>query len=197
MRSEAPPLLPIFRSRHQADLLNWLLLHPDREYTLTDLATRLGVPLTTLHREAQRLVDARLLLDRSLGRSRLLRANPSHRATAPLTQLLLVTFGPHIVVEDEFASVDGVDRVLIYGSWAARYRGEPGPPPADLDILVIGTPAREDVYAAADRVQERLAMPVNPVLRTVQQWESAADALLTQVQRSPTVTVVGPEDDAA
>jgi DNA-directed RNA polymerase specialized sigma24 family protein len=55
MRSEAPPLMPIFRSRHQADLLAWLLLHPDREYTTTELARRLGVPLTTLHREVQRL----------------------------------------------------------------------------------------------------------------------------------------------
>lgn len=37
-RSDAPPLLPILRSRHQADLLAVLLLHPDRAYTLIDLA---------------------------------------------------------------------------------------------------------------------------------------------------------------
>jgi predicted nucleotidyltransferase len=196
MRSDAPPLLPIFRSRHQADLLTWLFLHPDREYTVTDLASRLRVPLTTLHREAQRLVDAQLILDRSVGRSRLLRANPSHRATPALTQLLTVTFGPHTIVEEEFAGLEGVERVLIYGSWAARYQGEPGPPPADLDLLVIGTPAREDVYDAADRVQERLAMQVNPVLRSSQQWDAAADPLLAQVRSSFVVTVVGAGPDA-
>src|SRR5665647_2664121 len=42
MRSEAPALMPIFRSQHQAALLAWLLLHPDDEYTLTDLAKRLA-----------------------------------------------------------------------------------------------------------------------------------------------------------
>ena len=42
-RNDAPPLLPILRSRHQADLLAVLLLHPDRAYTLTDLARLLKV----------------------------------------------------------------------------------------------------------------------------------------------------------
>jgi DNA-binding MarR family transcriptional regulator len=86
--------MPIFRSQHQAALLAWLLLQPEHEYTLTQLAKRLDVPLTTLQREAQRLVVAGLLQDRSLGRARLLRANLSNRAAAPLIQLLQVSFGP-------------------------------------------------------------------------------------------------------
>jgi len=93
MRSEAPALMPIFRSGHQAALLAWLLLHPEHDYTLTELARRLDVPLTTLQREAQRLVGAGILHDRTLGRARLLRANLSNRAAVPLTQILEVTFG--------------------------------------------------------------------------------------------------------
>ena len=56
--------MPIFRSRHQADLLAWILLHPSEEYTLTELAKRLGVPVNTLHREVQRLTEAGLLTSR-------------------------------------------------------------------------------------------------------------------------------------
>lgn len=189
--------MPIFRSRHQADLLTWLLLHPDQEYTVTDLAERLHVPLTTLHREAQRLAAADLLRGRTVGRARLLRANPDHRATAALTQLLEVTFGPQTVIEDEFAALVNVQRVLIYGSWAARYHGTQGAPPADLDVLVVGAPDRADVYDAADRTQDRLGMPVNPVIRTPQQWNTAADPLIQQIQSSPTVTVLDHGKDAA
>ncbi len=192
MRSGLPPLLPIFRSRHQADLLTWLFLHPDREYTITDLATRLDVPLTTLHRESQRLAAADLIRGRTVGRSRLLQANLAHPVTGPLTHLLTITFGPQTVVEDEFAAVPGVERVLIYGSWAARYQGEHGPAPADLDVLVLGTPDRSAVYDAADRVQERIGLPVNPVIRTPQQWAASADPLLEQIRASPAVTVLGP-----
>lgn len=93
--SEVEGLMPIFRSRHQADLLTWLLTHADEEYTATELAARFGVPLTTLHREVQRLLDAGLLRSRPVGRARLLSANPDHRATPALTRLVEVTLGPH------------------------------------------------------------------------------------------------------
>jgi AraC-like DNA-binding protein len=184
--------MPIFRSRHQASLLAWLLLHPQQEYTLTDLAQRLGVPLTTLQREAQRLVQAGLLRDRSVGRARLLQANTDNRATAPLTQLLELTFGPETVIGEEFA-IPGVERVLIFGSWAGRYRGTPGPQPNDVDVLVIGTPSRADIYDAADRAAQRLGMQVNPVIRSSQQWAEDADPLIAQIKASDVVDVTSGE----
>jgi len=180
--------MPIFRSRHQAALLSWLLRHPDDEYTLTELARRLGVPLTTLQREAQRLVVAGILQDRTLGRARLLRANLSNRTTAPLTQLLEVTFGPETVVGEEFDLINA-EHVLIYGSWADRYHGTPGPPPNDVDVLVVGSLDRANVYDAADRAQVRLGMQVNPVIRTPEQWASDADSLVLQIKASPMVDV--------
>lgn len=188
--------MPIFRSRHQADLLAWLMLHPDREYSVTELAARLEVPLTTLHREAQRLVGAQLLRSRAVGRTRLLQANTEHPAAEPLTRLLEITFGPQSVVEEEFSGLRGAERVLIFGSWAARYHGAVGAPPADIDVLVIGSPRRADVYEAADRAAHRLGIQVNPVLRTAAQWEAASDSLVQQVQASPVVLLRSGEDAA-
>jgi AraC-like DNA-binding protein len=196
MRSEAPALMPIFRSQHQAALLAWLLLHPEHEYTLTELAKRLDVPLTTLQREAQRLVRAGILQDRTLGRARLLRANLSNRAAVPLTQLLEVTFGPETVIGEEF-DLTNAEQVLIYGSWADRYHGTPGPPPNDVDVLVVGRLDRADVYDAADRAQVRLGMQVNPGVRTPDQWASDADSLIQQIKASPTVDVTASGKDAS
>lgn len=194
MRSGAPVLMPIFRSRHQADLLAWLLLHPTGEYTMTSLAQRLHVPLNTLHREAHRLVDAGLLTSRSVGRTRLLSANPDNRATGPLTQLLEITFGPRPVVEEEFAQVAGAEQVIIFGSWAERYHGASGPPPNDLDVLVVGNVDRGEVYEAADRAQARLGMQVNPVLRTPDQWAAPGDPLVAQIKASARVRALPVED---
>jgi DNA-binding transcriptional ArsR family regulator len=193
MRSQAPDLLPLFRSTHQAQVLAWLYLHPDQEQTATQLAERFSVALTTVHREVQRLVDAGLLRERSVGRSRLYRAATSHRAASPLTQLLALSFGPLVVLGEAFANVTGVHSVHIYGSWAARYSGEPGPPPADVDVLVVGDPSRADVYAAADAAQERMGLPINPTIRTVEQWSQPADPLTQQIKASPFVTVLDPE----
>lgn len=63
----------------QAELLMWLLLHPDREYGVSELAEPLDVPLSTLHREVVRLGEADLIASRTVGRNRLVRANPAHR----------------------------------------------------------------------------------------------------------------------
>lgn len=166
----------------------WLLLHPDQEYGVTDLAERLGVPLSTLHREVVRLDEAGLITSRTLGRNRLLRAGTSHPAVPALTKLLEVTFGPRAVVAEEFP-IPGAQQVVIFGSWAARYAGKAGSPPRDIDVLVIGRPNRADLYEAADRAQARLGIEVNPVVRSVRHWVDPADALVTQIKASPYVVV--------
>jgi len=184
MRSDGPALLPIFRSQHQAELLTWLLLHPEEEFSMSDLAERLRVPLSTLHREVTRLEAAGLIVSRALGRNRMLRANTAHRACHPLTQLLEMSFGPRVVIAEEFA-INGAQQVIIFGSWAARYAGETGQPPNDIDVLVVGKADRADVYDAADRAQARLGLEVNPVVRSVAQWANGGDRLVDQIKASP------------
>lgn len=196
MRSDGPALLPVFRSQHQAELLMWLLLHPEQEYGVSDLATRLGVPLSTLHREVVRLDRAGLVTSRTQGRNRLIRANAAHPAASALARLLEITFGPRAVIAEEFG-VAGVDQVIIFGSWAARYAGEQGPPPHDIDVLIIGRVDRADAYEAADRAQARLGLEVNPVLRTVRQWDDPTDALVAQIKASPFTVVFDANEKAA
>jgi DNA-binding transcriptional ArsR family regulator len=189
MRSDGPALLPVFRSQHQAELLMWLLLHPEQEFGVSDLAARLGVPLSTLYREVVRLDEAGLIVSCTQGRNRLVRANTDHPAASALTRLLELTFGPRVVIGEEFA-IDGAQAVIIFGSWAARNAGVPGPPPRDIDVLVIGSTDRADLYEAADRAQARLGLQVNPVARTPKQWDEPADSLVAQIQASPfTVTL--------
>jgi len=171
----------------------WLLLHPDQEFSVSDLAARLSVALSTLHREVVRLDGAGLIVSRTLGRNRMIRANTSHPAAPALTRLLEVTFGPRAVISEEFA-LPGVERVLIFGSWAARYSGQAGPPPHDIDVLVEGDVDRADLYDAADRAQERLGLKVNPVVRTPQQWDGPADALVAQIKASPFTVVLDERD---
>jgi predicted nucleotidyltransferase len=184
MRSDGPALLPVFRSQHQAELLTWLLLHPGTEHSVTELAARLSVPLSTLHREIVRLDASGLVASRTQGRNRLVRAATDHPAADALARLLEITFGPRVVVAEEF-DLPGVRRAIIFGSWAARYAGQVGPPPRDVDVLVVGTADRAPLYDAADRAQARLGIEVNPVLRTPQQWDHPDDPLVLQIQASP------------
>ncbi len=171
----------------------WLYLHPDTEYGVSDLAERLGVPLSTLHREVVRLDEADLVTSRTLGRNRLIRANTSHPAAAALTQLLELSFGPRAVIGEEFA-IPGARQVVTFGSWAARYAGVAGPPPHDIDVLVVGTVDRADLYEAADRASSRLGIDVNPVVRSSTQWSDPEDPLVEQIRGSAYVVVLDVDD---
>lgn len=190
MRSAAPALLPIFRSEHQATLLAQLYLRPEEEFTLSDLANRLGISMGGLHAEVQRLLEAGLILDRREGRNRLVRANTDGRLARALTELLTVTYGPQIVIAQEFIALEGVDQVVIYGSWARRFHGQVGREPADVDVMVIGSPDRDDVFLAAERAERRLEVPVNTTVRSSTAWKEAKDPLVVTAKRDAVPVLV-------
>ena len=150
----SPSLLPILRSRMQGELLALVLLHPEREYSITELATDLGVTPTAVLREVDRLTSGGILVDRRVGRSRLVRARTDTPLYPPLSDLVAVSFGPMPLLADALAGLEGVRQAYIYGSWAARYNGEPGTPPADVDVLVVGSPDPDVLF---DRASARSA----------------------------------------
>src|SRR5712691_5123134 len=193
MRSDAPRLLPVLRSQHQAELLAMLLLHPDQEYTIADLTQRLRIPQSTVSGEVRRLAEAGILTVRPVGRSRLVRANASSRLTGPLTELVVLTFGPHVVIAEEFGDLQDVASVVIFGSWAARYQGLRGLPPNDVDVLVVGAPDRITMYGAAERAESRLGRPVNPTVCSPNQWAHPTEPFIMEIKSRPYVTVI---DDA-
>ncbi len=190
MRSEAPPLLPVLRSHHQARLLADLLLHPHEETTLTDLARRLDMAVSTVHLEVGRLIDAGILQERQVGRSRLVRANRDGRLFPVLSELMLLTYGPAVVIADEFREFSANAEVMIFGSWAARYAGTVGAEPNDIDVLVVGDElSRLAIDAAAQRSEGRLRIPVNPVVMTRARWRDRTDPLATQIHAGAVYSV--------
>jgi predicted nucleotidyltransferase len=189
MRTAAPALLPILRSQVAGNLLALLYLHPDREYSLSEAAQAIGSSVNAVHHEASRLTQGGLLQDRRRGNLRLIRAAADSLLTRPLTDLLAVTYGPLPVITELLRVVDGVEEAYIYGSWAARYLGEPGPPPNDVDVLVVGSPALDDLDDAAEKAEDQLRRPVN--IRRVKPvtWRDPdpADPFLLSVRTRPLV----------
>ncbi|MFV1962583.1 MAG: MarR family transcriptional regulator [Acidimicrobiia bacterium] len=194
MKVSGPPLLPILRSGNQARLLTVILLSPEREFTLSELANEVGVSLSTVTREIQRASEAGLVVTREVGRAKLVRADTDSVMSEPLTRLLLLSFGPVVVVAEELAGIGDIEAAYIFGSWAARYMGQAGPSPQDLDLLIIGTSDRDVVYAAADRIERRVGRPVQVTFRSLARWnEPGEDSFVQEVRKRPLV-LVGPSE---
>lgn len=184
MKVQAPQLAPVLRSSSQGRLLAALMLNPEKAWTLTELAGHVGVDSATASREIRRAVVADIVSDRRVGQARLVSANPGARHFAALRELVLAAFGPPAVIGEEFGGVEGVVAVVIFGSWAARSAGVPGPPPGDVDVLVLGDPERDEIYDAAERAERRVGIEVNPTIRSVEEWASG-DQFLADLRTRP------------
>jgi DNA-binding transcriptional ArsR family regulator len=181
-------LLPIFRSRQQAELLADMLSDPSREESLTALASRVGIPLASAQREVERAEKAGLVASRRVGKTRLVRANQASPYFEPLAELLVRSFGVPRVLADALADVDSVEDAYVFGSWAARWVGEEGTRPVgDIDLLVLGNPDRDALYVAAEGAGRRLGREVQVTIRDAGWLESGSDSFHQTVTSRPMV----------
>ena len=189
-KSPTPSLLPVFRSQQQAELLALILGDPTAEHSMTELAERTGVPYASVHREVERADAAGLVSSRLVGRTRLIRADVSSPYFAGLSDVLVKAFGVPWVIGQELARVEGIDAAYVYGSWAARFSGEDGDRPiGDIDLLVLGGPDRDDVYAAASEAEHRLGRAVQVTIRSADWLTDGSGTFHDTVAGRPMVPV--------
>ena len=159
-------MLPILRSRQQGEILALLLGDPDLELSLTEIAERTGTPYPSVHREIERAEQAGLVTTRKVGNTRLVRADTASPYYAGLSDVLTKAFGVPAVIAEVLQRVTGISSVYIYGSWAARHEGQPGQRPVgDIDVLVLGTPDRDQLFGALSAAEGRLGRPVQATIR--------------------------------
>lgn len=187
MRTEAPLLLPLFRSRGQARLLVRVFLHPDERRSLNQLARELELDPATVQREAERLEEAGILTSERIGRARLVRPNEDSPFFHDLQGLLLKAFGPVPVLREKLGELAGVEQAFIYGSWARRYVGEPGEAPGDIDLLVLGRPDRRQLSRLCREASEELGFEVNPTVLSAADWDSGTTGFIRSLKEQPLI----------
>jgi predicted nucleotidyltransferase len=186
--STSPPrLAPIFRSDTQLQVLGATYLEPERHFTIPELVERSSRPQPTVAREVDRLVEAGLLETELRSGRRTVWAATESPIFEELRSILLKTIGPKAVIEKQLIGLPGIERAVIYGSWARRYHGEAGPLPQDVDLLVIGTPGVGEVRAEADAATRTLGRDVNVTVLSPKEWNSTKRGFIAHVKDGPLV----------
>jgi hypothetical protein len=183
--------MAIFRSQLQGEVLARVMLS-NEPITIADLARDLKAPLPTVAREVNRLHTAGILALNRQGRAQLVTADDDNPAVRPLRDLVTIAFGPRQIVLEEFATVSGLAELHIFGSWAARFLGEPGTAPADVDVLIVGPADRDEAYDAA----RRLHRDVNPTVVSPKRWADQTDPFINQLKHRPLLQLL-PERTAS
>lgn len=174
----------------QFRLLGELFTHPELELAVGELAERVGHPRPTVSHEVARLVEAGLLHRRQQGNRSLIRAATDTSVSEDLRSLLTKTYGPLAQLREAF-SVLPVNYVAVFGSYAARWHGEPGPPPNDIDVIVVGDLDYETLWDVTARLSRELGIEVNAVLRDADTWGDDDTPFSRAIKQGHVIDIVG------
>lgn len=191
MNSRVPALLPIFRSPQQLKVFAHLLIGAGKEFTVPELVRVTQVSQPTVWREIDRLQKAALVTTESVGRSKVIKANEDSPYFPELRSLAMKLLGPAVILSERLEDLEGVEEAYIFGSWARRYEGELGPPPADIDVLIVGDADPDDAEDVCKGLQELFDVEVNSVVVSRIDWKAARSGFLREVKKGPLVPVVG------
>lgn len=192
MRSAPPILLPLFRSDAQARVIAELYLRPEQELSLAELALRGAVPYATVHREIRKLLNSGIVVERRVGNARMVRAADSSPYFSGMRQLIEAAFGAVPELRGALRDVGGIDGAWIFGSYAQRLAGVEGPPPSDVDVIVVGSPDVDAVYEACAHVSRTIDRPVNPTILSPEEW-NGDDVFVRQVRDGLRTTLISDE----
>lgn len=190
-------LLPILKSHTQADLLALLYLNPGKEYSITEIARRIDSSVPGVHHEVVRLLATNYIQERREGNSRLLKAASDSIITQALTLLLAATHGPLPVISNLLDEISGIDQAYIFGSWAARYAGDLGPIPSEVDLLVVGTVDLDKLDTVAREAAAILGRKVNTVCLSQKSWQNDNSEFLDTLRSNPLLNIINPTKAAS
>jgi DNA-binding transcriptional ArsR family regulator len=187
-RTAETEILPIWRSDVQPVILHRLSLGVDK--TAAEIAASAHLNPIVVARHVRPLVDAGIVTSERVGRANVLRLNRDHPATAHLVALANLSVGLLTELADLYR-LRGVRRVVVFGSWARRHRGEPGPPPRDIDVFVE-TEADVDTWPIQEAclaIAGRHNVAIDPTILPAGASDKFVDTYLT----GPTITIDPPK----
>jgi hypothetical protein len=120
------------------------------------------------------------------GRAKYVAARRDFAWAPALAEMLDRTVGVTAALERHFANVQDLESAWVFGSWAARRHGTLGPPPRDLDVLLVGGPSAIAVQRAAMEVEDDTGLRVDVTVVRPEAWrEPGPDAVLQGIKAGP------------
>ena len=178
---------------YRRKVLSQLLLNPDQDYHVRELARLTDTVPGTLHKELARLADAGVLERHQRGNQVRYQANRRCPVFPELAGLMRKTTGAALVIGEALAPLHAA-LAFIFGSVA---RGTEGPG-SDVDLMVVTDRGFAEVVRALHPAQAGLARDINPVVYTPAEFAEhvrGRDSFVSQVLAEPRIFVIGTDDD--
>jgi DNA-binding transcriptional ArsR family regulator len=145
-------------SKTKRRLLALLLLNPDRQFYLIEIARLTGISQGTLHREIKSLVADGILLSEKRGNQTFYSANRTNPIYEELRGILFKTYAVGEVLAGALKPYQSkLAAAFVYGSVAKG--SDTGH--SDIDLFCIGDMTFGDLTVAVSKPERTLGRPIN------------------------------------
>lgn len=176
-------------------LLGLLLMRPEEDFHVRELARLTGVDAGNAHRALKRMEQTGLVVSARRGNQRRYRANSKSPIFAELQGIVRKTVGLADVLRESLEPLAGkIEQAFVFGSIA---RGDPGPR-SDVDVMVVGEATFDDVVEAIHPLHERFGREVNPIVMTADEFRARTQhaGFVRRVLDGPRIQLFGGVRDA-
>lgn len=184
----------LFPNQYRRKVLGLLLMRPDQQIHLRELARVIGAAPGTLKKELDALCGVGLLRAERVGNQVRFCANTAHPVFPELQALIRKTIGLADALRLSLAPLAGrIDAAFIFGSMASGTESAG----SDIDLMVVGDAGFAEIVDATYAAQATLGREINPKVMSASEWQAKKaerNAFLQDLLNKPRIMLIGDAD---
>ncbi len=184
----------LFPNQYRRKVLGLLLMRPEQQIHLRELARVIGAAPGTLKKELDALCEAGLLRAERVGNQVRFCANSAHPVFPELQALIRKTIGLVDALRLSLAPLAGrIDAAFVFGSMASGTESAG----SDIDLMVVGDAGFAEIVDATYAAQATLGREINPKVMSASEWQAKKaerNAFLQDVLNKPRIMLIGDAD---
>lgn len=184
----------LFPNQYRRKALTLLLMQPDAQMHLREIARQTQCAPGTLKKELDALCRVGLLTSERVGNQVQFQANRNHPVFTDLQALICKTTGLPDVLRPALQTLgDQVQLAFVFGSIASgsAHAG------SDIDLLIVGSASFAQIVEATYPAQMQLGREINPKAMTASEWASkraAGNPFVQELLAKPKIMLIGDLD---
>ncbi len=184
----------LFPNQYRRKVLGLLLMRPEQQIHLRELARVIGAAPGTLKKELDALCEAGLLRAERVGNQVRFCANTAHPVFPELQALIRKTIGLVDALRLSLAPLAGrIDAAFVFGSMASGTESAG----SDIDLMVVGDAGFAEIVDATYAAQATLGREINPKVMSASEWQAKKaerNAFLQDVLNKARIMLIGDAD---
>lgn len=187
--------LAFFLPESRQRVLSLLLLHPQMQYHVREIARLTNTSAGSLHRDLVKLAQAQVLLREVSGHQVYYQANIAFPIFNELVSIFKKSSGIVDVLKNALSPHSKqIEAAFIFGSMASGKENIN----SDVDVLIIGDISFADAVKVLYSSQNMINREINPKVYKRSEWRQlmkTKNAFVKEVLKKPKIFLVGQEDD--